>query len=205
MNSIWIQLEFNMNLTWNQHEMDMSAWNYGVIPNSRFFQKQCKDFLVRNELFSLVSYVFPSFSFEVLKKSITLHRSFTKVRIRVGLRQENLHIEKALLTLCFLIVLNFHNQNAEQKQKQGWLPRGVKKYTLRSVLRGLRILNAHFTDVYILQRGCFSVCFSAKAVEGQERWTGRCKHPLFLYVVVNRDQTYLTLGVCQNKKEKTRQ
>ena len=97
----------------------MSVWNYGVIPNSRFFQKQCKDFLVRNELFSLVSYIFPSFSFEVLKESITLHRSFTKVRIRVGLRQENLHIEKALLTLCFLIVLNFHNQNAEQEHCRG--------------------------------------------------------------------------------------
>ena len=35
-------------------------------------------------------------------------------------------------------------------------PRGVE-YTLRSVLRGSGILNAHFTGVYILQRGCFSV------------------------------------------------
>ena len=36
----------------------------------------------------------------------------------------------------------------------------------RSVLRGLRILNAHFTGIYILQRGCFSVCLFAWAVEG---------------------------------------
>ena len=43
------------------------------------------------------------------------------------------------------------------KNNAGVTPRGVV-YTLRSVLRGSGILNAHFTGVYILQRGCFSVC-----------------------------------------------
>ena len=72
--------------------------------------------------------------------------------------------------------------NREQEQMQGWLPRGVV-YTLRSVLRGSGILNAHFTGVYILQRGMFLCLFFSKAVEGRERRTGRCKHPAFLFVV----------------------
>ena len=38
-------------------------------------------------------------------------------------------------------------------------PRGVV-YTLRSVLRGSSILNAHFTGVYILQRGCLLCLFT---------------------------------------------
>ena len=46
-------------------------------------------------------------------------------------------------------------------------PRGVV-YTLRSVLRGLTMSSlAHFTGVYILQRGCFSVCSFQLAVVGQ--------------------------------------
>ena len=40
-------------------------------------------------------------------------------------------------------------------------PRGVV-YTLRSVLRGLTMSSlAHFTGVYILQRGCLLCLFTA--------------------------------------------
>ena len=52
---------------------------------------------------------------------------------------------------------NYHNREAN-KNNAGVTPRGVV-YTLRSVLRGSSSLNAHFTGVYIPQRGCFSVCF----------------------------------------------
>ena len=68
------------------------------------------------------------------------------------------------------LFLDFETTTLElpSKTNAGVTPRGVV-YTLRSVLRGSGILNAHFTGVYIPQRGCFSVCFSAKAVEGLER------------------------------------
>ena len=47
-------------------------------------------------------------------------------------------------------------------------PRGVV-YTLRSVLRGPTMSSqAHFTGVYIPQRGCLLCLFSCKAVEGRE-------------------------------------
>ena len=82
----------------------------------------------------------------------------------------------------------------------GVTPRGVL-YTLRSVLRGLSILNAHFTGVYILQRGMFLCLFFSEAVEGRERRTGRCKHPRFLFVVGDKVFNHLTLGVCQNKRK----
>ena len=81
----------------------MELW---LIPNSRFFKKQCKEFFVRNELFSLVSYIFSLFSFGVLKKPITLHRSFAEVRLRVGLREKNLYIGKAFL---YALCLTFWN------------------------------------------------------------------------------------------------
>ena len=60
-------------------------------------------------------------------------------------------------------------------------PRGVV-YTLRSVLRGSSILNAHFTGVYILQRGMFLCLFTVMAVVGHESRAGRCKHPRFFYL-----------------------
>ena len=47
--------------------------------------------------------------------------------------------------------------------------------------------NAHFTGVYIPQRGCFSACFIAKAVVGLDRRTGRCKHPRLLCVLIKRE------------------
>ena len=65
--------------------------------------------------------------------------------------------QKALLTLCFWSNRNYHNRIGNQEQRRV-TPRGVV-YTLRSVLRGLTMSSqAHFTGVYILQRGCFSVC-----------------------------------------------
>ena len=68
------------------------------------------------------------------------------------------YILKGVTDALFLDSSNYHNRNSNPRQMHGWLPRGVA-YTLRSVLRGSSILNAHFTGVYILQRGCFSVCF----------------------------------------------
>lgn len=65
-------------------------------------------------------------------------------------------------------------------------PRGVA-YTLRSVLRGCIVPSlAHFTDVLYTPKWVFLCLFTAKAVEGLECQTGRCKHPRFLYVVINK-------------------
>ena len=64
------------------------------------------------------------------------------------------------------------------KTNAGVTPRGVV-YTLRSVLRGSGILNAHFTGVYILQRGCFSVCLPFMAVVGHEVEQADVSTPLF--------------------------
>ena len=89
------------------------------------------------------------------------------------------YILKGVTDALFLAVRNFHNRISGQ-DNAGVTPRGVV-YTLRSVLRGSCILNAHLTGVYIPQRGCFSVLFTAKAVEGHEQQTGRCKHPRFLF------------------------
>ena len=68
--------------------------------------------------------------------------------------------QKALLTLCFWSNRNYHNRIANQEQCRGNSTGCV--YTLRSVLRGSCSLYAHFMDVYILQRGCFSVCLLAR-------------------------------------------
>ena len=64
------------------------------------------------------------------------------------------------------------------KTNAGVTPRGVV-YTLRSVLRGSGILNAHFTGVYIPQRGCFSVCSFCKAVVGRDGWNRQMQAPAF--------------------------
>ena len=79
----------------------------------------------------------------------------------------------------FLDFRNYHNR-ITVKNIAGVTPRGVV-YTLRSVLRGLDILNAHFTGVNIPQRECFSVCLPFMAVVGHESRTGRCKHPRFSF------------------------
>ena len=68
-----------------------------------------------------------------------------------------LHIKKALRRFVFDI-RNLGTSEYVIKNNAGVTPRGVV-YTLRSVLRGLTMSSlAHFTGVYILQRGCFSVC-----------------------------------------------
>lgn len=44
-----------------------------------------------------------------------------------------------------------------------------------------RIASMHtLRCIYILLRGCFSVCLFQLAVVGHEQRTGRCKHPRFL-------------------------
>ena len=62
-------------------------------------------------------------------------------------------------------------------------PRGVV-YTLRSVLRGLSVLNAHFTGVYILIRGCLHCLFFLQGC-GRPRRVGQAEVStrVFLYVV----------------------
>ena len=64
------------------------------------------------------------------------------------------------------LFLDFETTTLELPSKtNAWVtPRGVV-YTLRSVLRGLTMFSpAHFTGVYIPQRGCFSVLFIGKVV-----------------------------------------
>ena len=68
------------------------------------------------------------------------------------------YILEGVTSLCFWPFRNLGTFELQAKTNAGVTPRGVV-YTLRSVLRGLSILNAHFTGVYILQCGCFSVCF----------------------------------------------
>ena len=91
------------------------------------------------------------------------------------------YILKGVTDALFLDFRNYHNR-ITVKNIAGVTPRGVV-YTLRSVLRGFGILNAHFTGVYIPQRGCFSVCLPFMAVVGHESRTGSSKHPRFLFVV----------------------
>ena len=93
-----------------------------------------------------------------------------------------LHIGKALLTLCFWTLRTTTIEIASQ-DNAGVTPRGVV-YTLRSVLRGLIMFSpAHFTGVYIPQRGCLLCLFSCKAVEGREVKQAEVKHPRFSFVV----------------------
>ena len=72
---------------------------------------------------------------------------------------------KGVTDALFLVIRNLGTSEYAIKNNAGVAPRGVV-YTLRSVLRGSGILNAHFTDFCILQRGCFSVCSFCKAVVG---------------------------------------
>ena len=73
-------------------------------------------------------------------------------------------------------------------------PRGVV-YTLRSVLRGCCILNAHFTGVYILLGGCLLCLFFLQGC-GRPRWVGQAdvKHPLFFLCSHQYCKIDLTLG-----------
>ena len=76
-----------------------------------------------------------------------------------------LHIERRYVALF----LYFETTTIEYwTRTNAWVtPRGVS-YTLRSVLRGLNILNAHFTGDYILQTWVFLCLFSSLAVVGHE-------------------------------------
>ena len=88
-----------------------------------------------------------------------------------------LHIRRRYLRFVFGL-RNFHNR-IQDKNIADVTPRGVV-YTLRSVLRGLTMFSpAHFTGVYIPQRGCLLCLFSCKAVEGREVERTEVKHPLF--------------------------
>jgi hypothetical protein len=85
-------------------------------------------------------------------------------------------------------------------------PRGVV-YTLRSVLRGCCILNAHFTGVYILLGGCLLCLFFLQGC-GRPRWMEQAdvKHPPFIcrqkkHLISSRFGACLALFF---KREKTR-
>ena len=68
------------------------------------------------------------------------------------------YILEGVTDALFLVIRNLGTSEYAIKNIAGVTPRGVV-YTLRSVLRGLTMSSqAHFTGVYILQRGCFSVC-----------------------------------------------
>ena len=87
------------------------------------------------------------------------------------------YILKGVTDALFLDFRNYHNR-ITVKNIEEVTPRGVV-YTLRSVLRGSRILNAHFTGVYILQRGCFSVCSFAIGCGRPEEWDRQMQAPTF--------------------------
>ena len=61
-------------------------------------------------------------------------------------------------------------------------PRGVV-YTLRSVLRGSRILNAHFTVYLYTSTWLFLCLFTVKAVEGLEDEQADASTHVFSFVV----------------------
>ena len=89
------------------------------------------------------------------------------------------YILKGVTDALFLDFRNYHNR-ITVKNIAGVTPRGVV-YTLRSVLRGLTMSSlAHFTGIYIPQRGCLLCLFSCKAVEGREVERAEVKHPLFV-------------------------
>ena len=105
---------------------------------------------------------------------------------------------KALLTLCFW---TFETTTIEQRTKTNArvTPRGVY-IRLRSVLREYLYPHKHtLRCIYILQRGCFSVCLITRAVVGLEQRTGRCKHPRFSLVVIKIIKSIWLWGACQNK------
>ena len=137
------------------------AGHKGCHPFSEFPFWRCKD-----KHILLSSKLFPTFFYlegKITNKICTFAPAFCLLKLWCTLRCAELlgrstTYWKALLTLCFW---TFETTTIEQRTRTnaGVTPRGVV-YTLRSVLRGSGILNAHLTGVYILLRGCFSVCFS---------------------------------------------
>ena len=94
------------------------------------------------------------------------------------------YILEGVTDALFLDFRNYHNR-ITVKNIAGVAPRG-DVYTLRSVLRGLTMSSlAHFTVYLYTSTWLFLCLFTVMAVVGHESRTGRCKHPRFLYVVIN--------------------
>ena len=84
----------------------------------------------------------------------------------------------------FLAVRNFHISNAIQNNA-GVTPRGVV-YTLRSVLRGSSILNAHFTVYLYTSTWVFLCLFIASVVEDREQKQADASTHVFSYAVIKK-------------------
>ena len=109
-------------------------------------------------------------------------RMLTEVCRAAGVER---YILKGVIALCFW---SFKTSTIEQQTKtmKGWLPRGVY-IRLRSVLRGYLYPHRHtLRCIYILHAWMFLCLFTVRAVVGYESRTGRCKHPRFSFVVINR-------------------
>ena len=89
---------------------------------------------------------------------------------------------KGVTDALFLVIRNLGTSEYAIKNNAGVAPRGVV-YTLRSVLRGSGILNAHFTGVYIPQRGCFSVCLLHRFPKTSNNEQADANTHVFLFVV----------------------
>ena len=61
---------------------------------------------------------------------------------------------------------------------------------------------AHFTGVYILQRGCFSVCSFCKAVVGRDGWNRQMKAPTFFVCSYQHSIINLTFGCLSEQKNR---
>ena len=110
------------------------------------------------------------------------------------------YILKGVTDALFLDFRNYHNR-ITVKNIADVAPRGVV-YTLRSVLRGLTMSSlAHFTGVYILQRGCFSVCSFCKAVVGRDGWNRQMKAPAFFVCSYQQSKIHLTYGCLSEQQE----
>ena len=92
------------------------------------------------------------------------------------------YILEGVTDALFLVIRNLGTSEYAIKNIAGVTPRGVV-YTLRSVLRGSGILNAHFTGVYILQRGCFSVCLLHRFPKTSNNEQADASTHVFLFVV----------------------
>ena len=115
------------------------------------------------------------------------------------------YILKGVTDALFLDPSKLPHSNSRARTNARVTPRGVV-YTLRSVLRGLIMSSlAHFTDVlYILLRGCFSVCYFCKAVVGRDGCDRQMWTPT-LFVCSHQLRTInLTLGCLSEQKEKNK-
>ena len=110
------------------------------------------------------------------------------------------YILEGVIALCFWSFRNLGTFEYAIKNNAGVTPWGVV-YTLRSVLRGLNMSSkAHFTGVYIPQRGCFSVCLLHRFPKTSNDERADASTHVFLCSQQIRKNN-LTLGVCRNKKK----